>query len=183
MKKNLPVTDHETKISRGVEVISSTDTQGIITHANDRFTQVSGFPLDELVGVSHNVVRHPDMPPAVFNDLWDCLKAGQCRLGIVKNCCKNGDCYWADAVVTPSMEGDRVVGYESVRVTPEAFGVARNAGQASQATELTHARAIAGHSAIETAKSPSIATSRTGDFGSRTGGTIGLACKLHQYPG
>lgn len=125
MKKNLPVTGLEVKIPSGIELISSTNIKGIITHANDSFTQISGFPQEELIGVSHNVVRHPDMPPAAFANLWDCLKAGKCWLGMVKNRCRNGDHYWVDAFIAPSMEGDEVVGYESVRVAPDRTCVDR----------------------------------------------------------
>lgn len=117
MKKNLPVTDREVKIPSGAELVSSTDTKGVVTNANDDFVKTSGFARDELIGASHNIVRHPDMPPAAFDNLWSMLKRGKPWMGIVKNRCKNGDFYWVDAFVTPSIEGDKVVGYESVRVT------------------------------------------------------------------
>ncbi|MCB1800690.1 MAG: methyl-accepting chemotaxis protein [Gammaproteobacteria bacterium] len=125
MKKNLPVTDREVRIPSGAELVSSTDTKGVVTNANQAFVKTSGFTLDELVGTSHNIVRHPDMPPAAFANLWDTLKRGKPWMGIVKNRCKNGDYYWVDAFVTPSIENDKVVGYESVRVAPSATTVNR----------------------------------------------------------
>lgn len=125
MKKNHPVTNHSIELPPGAELVSATDTKGVVTHANPVFVDVSGFSADELIGTSHNVVRHPDMPPAAFADMWDTLKRGRPWMGIVKNRAESGDHYWVDAFVTPSTEGDRVVGYESVRVRPEAEVVAR----------------------------------------------------------
>ncbi len=116
MKRNLPVTDQEKTFSGQVELISSTDTRGVITGANEGFIEVSGFTEAELIGSSHNIVRHPDMPPVAFEQMWKRLKAGQHWMGIVKNRCKNGDYYWVDAYVTPVFEAGKVVGYESVRV-------------------------------------------------------------------
>ncbi|GAB4290333.1 MAG: PAS domain-containing methyl-accepting chemotaxis protein [Methylophaga sp.] len=117
MKKNLPVTDNEIPVNE--ELISTTDLKGAIKEYNHAFKEISGFDDDELQGVNHNVVRHPDMPPAAFQDLWDTIKQKQHWMGIVKNRCKNGDYYWVDAYVTPIFDGDAVVGYESVRVKPE----------------------------------------------------------------
>ena len=116
MKRNLPVTDQEKTFPEQVELISSTDTRGVITGANEGFIEVSGFSEAELIGNSHNIVRHPDMPPAAFAQMWKRLKAGEHWMGMVKNRCKNGDYYWVDAYVTPVFEAGKVVGYESVRV-------------------------------------------------------------------
>lgn len=125
MKKNLPVTDREVVLSEHEEIISTTDLKGVITSVNDVFIKISGFNTHELLGKSHNIVRHPDMPPAAFGNLWDDLKAGKPWRGIVKNRCKNGDYYWVDAFVTPTYENGQVVGYESVRVKPQPEHVAR----------------------------------------------------------
>ncbi len=125
MKRNLPVTQQEQRLPEDTELVSATDTKGVITHANQAFVDISGFSCDELVGSSHNIVRHPDMPPAAFQNLWDTLHQGRPWMGVVKNRCKNGDHYWVDAFVTPSIENGKVAGYESVRVAPEADAVSR----------------------------------------------------------
>jgi len=125
MKKNLPVTDREKSFSETCQIVSSTDVKGVIQHVNDSFVDISGFSRDELGDKSHNIVRHPDMPPAAFQNLWDTLKQGKAWMGIVKNRCKNGDYYWVDAFVTPVFEQGTVVGYESVRVKPAGNDVKR----------------------------------------------------------
>jgi aerotaxis receptor len=118
MKINLPITDQEKTFPPGCTLVSRTDTKGIITFANDAFVEVSGYSREELVGSSHNIVRHPDMPPAVFAQMWRTLKTGLPWRGIVKNRCKNGDLYWVDAQVVPVRKDGVTIGYMSVRSAP-----------------------------------------------------------------
>lgn len=118
MKKNLPVTNTEANYRDSAVLISKTDTRGVITYANADFMEVSGFGADELIGKSHNLVRHPDMPPEAFADLWKQIQAGKLWHGFVKNRCKNGDYYWVEANVTPITEHGKITGYLSVRTKP-----------------------------------------------------------------
>lgn len=118
MKKNLPVTGTENDYPRDLHIVSTTDLKGITTSVNDDFKTIAGFTDEELLGKNHNVVRHPDMPPAAFADLWTTIKQGKPWMGIVKNRCKNGDHYWVDAYVTPIHENGQVTGYQSVRSKP-----------------------------------------------------------------
>ncbi|TAN48672.1 MAG: PAS domain S-box protein [Methylococcaceae bacterium] len=118
MKINLPVTNNEIQLQEGTSIVSNTDTKGIITYVNRDFIETSGYTSEELLGKNHNIVRHPDMPPAAFADLWETLKKGSPWSGIVKNRAKNGDYYWVKADVTPLREGDQVLGYMSVRSKP-----------------------------------------------------------------
>ncbi|HSC82497.1 MAG TPA: PAS domain-containing methyl-accepting chemotaxis protein [Pseudomonas sp.] len=125
MRLNMPISSREYSLSANQRLVTTTDTRGIITHCNDAFVEVSGFSRDELIGSPHNLVRHPHMPPAVFAHMWDYLKAGKSWMGIVQNRCQNGDHYWVNAYVTPIFKAGVVVGYESVRVKPEADQVRR----------------------------------------------------------
>ena len=118
MRENLPVTGVEREMRDGMMIVSKTDLKGRITHANHDFVEMSGFSEAELLGQPHNLVRHPDMPPAAFKDLWDTIQAGRPWTGIVKNRCKNGDHYWVEANATPIRENGRIVGYMSVRRKP-----------------------------------------------------------------
>jgi len=125
MKKNLPVTQREVSLAEDTNILSTTDLKGAITYVNDEFIRISGFSEDELLGKNHNVVRHPDMPPAAFEHLWATLKAGRPWMGIIKNRCKNGDHYWVSAYVTPIHHADRITEYQSVRTKPSRDLVAR----------------------------------------------------------
>ena len=118
MRRNLPVTDHEYPLRDGLAIVSKTDTKGRITYVNPYFIEVSGFDESELLGAPHNIVRHPDMPPEAFADLWQTLKAGLPWTGLVKNRRKNGDYYWVRANVTPVRENGQTTGYLSVRTKP-----------------------------------------------------------------
>jgi aerotaxis receptor len=118
MKINLPVTQTEAPFPRGEYLVSKTDLKGVITHANDAFVAISGYSREELIGKNHNLVRHPDMPPQAFGDLWRTVKGGLPWQGFVKNRCKNGDYYWVDAFVVPVRKNGETVGYMSVRSEP-----------------------------------------------------------------
>lgn len=125
MRQNLPVTDNERRFPDTQKLISSTDLRGKIVHCNDAFVEVSGFTRDELIGQPHNMVRHPDMPPKVFENMWSHLKAGSPWMGLIKNRCQNGDFYWVSAYVTPVSENGKIIGYESVRSCPDRSDVER----------------------------------------------------------
>ena len=114
----MPVTNREAELKDTSSIVSKTDVKGTITYINRDFMEISGFSEQELIGHNHNIVRHPDMPPAAFEDLWNTIKAGKPWSGIVKNRCKNGDHYWVEANVAPIREGNQVVGYLSVRAKP-----------------------------------------------------------------
>ncbi|WP_455556009.1 PAS domain-containing protein [Comamonas sp.] len=122
MKKNFPVTSQEIEVPEGISLVSKTDLKGILTYANNAFVEISGYEQEELLGKSHNIVRHPDMPEAVFKDMWATLRSGKPWQGLIKNRCKNGDFYWVEACVVPIRRNEQTIGYMSVRqrTKPEA---------------------------------------------------------------
>lgn len=126
MRKNLPVTQREHEFRDDQRLITATDLKGVITYCNDDFAEVSGYSREELLGQAHNLIRHPDVPPAVFTHMWGYLQQGRNWMGVVKNRCKNGDHYWVNAYVTPVREGEVIVGYESVRTKASADEIARS---------------------------------------------------------
>lgn len=119
MRNNQPVTQKEQKFTSSEDLVSVTDLDGKIRYVNDAFLAISGFTYDELIGQDHNIVRHPDMPKAAFEDLWTTVRAGNGWRGTVKNRCKNGDHYWVDAFVTPVIKKGKTIGYQSVRSEPD----------------------------------------------------------------
>jgi len=118
MRQNLPITDREETFGSDERLISTTNPRGVIQGANDTFVRVSGFSKDELEGQPHNMVRHPDMPEAVYANFWETLKSGKPWMGLVKNRCKNGDYYWVSAYVSPIYQEGEQVGFQSVRTQP-----------------------------------------------------------------
>ncbi len=118
MRENLPVTQQEFDYPAENMLVSMTDTKGIITHCNHAFVNVSGFTYDELIGQPHNLIRHPDMPPAAYKDLWRTIGNGSPWTGIVKNRRKDGSHYWVQANVTPILQNGKPNGYMSVRIKP-----------------------------------------------------------------
>lgn len=118
IKRKVYYTDIETTYPDGKLIVSSTDTAGIITHVNRSFVEMSGYAEDELMGAPHSILRHPDMPPAAFKDLWDTVRRGEKWQGYVKNLRKDGGHYWVKATVIPNVRGGKVTGYTSVRRKP-----------------------------------------------------------------
>lgn len=119
MKKNLPVTGVEEDYPESVNILSTTCPKGSIRYVNEDFIKISGFGEEELIGKNHNIVRHPDMPPVAFADLWVNIKQEKPWMGVVKNRCKNGNHYWVNAYVSPIIRDGKIVEYQSVRRKPE----------------------------------------------------------------
>ncbi len=142
MRRNPPITDRVVEIARDAILSSTTDPKGRILEVNDDFVAYSGFKRGELIGQAHNIVRHPDMPEAVFDDMWQQLKAGRCWRGLVKNRCKNGDAYWVEANVSPKFDGERLEGFVSVRRAVPA-------GVQLKAVEAQYARVSRGELGVE----------------------------------
>src|SRR5208337_1146296 len=95
-------------------IVSKTDLTGRITYANKVFCDICGYSEAELVGAQHSIIRHPDMPRAVFKLLWDTIQEGREIFAYVKNMAKNGDYYWVFAHATPSYDAaGRIIGFHS----------------------------------------------------------------------
>jgi len=115
MRDNGMTTGRVIELRDGQIIVSRADEAGRIVFANQDFVEISGFSEAELLGQPHNIIRHPDMPAAVFADMWRDIKAGRPWVGTIKNRCKNGDAYWVEAHVSPLWEGDHLAGYLSMR--------------------------------------------------------------------
>lgn len=97
-------------------IASETDSKGIISYVSKAFCDISGYTQEELIGQSHNIVRHPDMPKEVYEDMWRTIKAGKEWKGEVKNRHKDGSFYWVDVLVSPEFDKDKnITGFSAVR--------------------------------------------------------------------
>lgn len=124
MKNSVTPTTVEKVMRESDFIVSKTDLKGRITYGNRVFIEFSGYSEQELLGTQHNIIRHPDMPRAVFKLLWDTIAAGNECNAYVKNLAKDGSFYWVFANVTPEWDAaGGIVGYYSVRRKPKASGV------------------------------------------------------------
>lgn len=106
-------------------IVTKTDPRGVLTYANDLFLRISALREDEAIGRPHNVIRHPDMPRAVFKLLWDVLGDRREIFAYVLNLAADGAHYWVLAHITPSYDSaGRVVGYHSNRRRPAPAAIA-----------------------------------------------------------
>lgn len=144
MRNNGTVTQKEYILKPDITIVSRTDIHGNILSANEAFIEASGFEWKELVGQPHNILRHPDVPEAVFKDFWTTLQAGKPWSQIVKNRRKNGDHYWVAAKATPIFEKGVITGYMSVRLAATS-AQKKAAEQAYQAIANGKAKLVNGH--------------------------------------
>jgi PAS domain S-box-containing protein len=124
MKRHITPTTIERVMREDDFIVSMTDTKGIITYCNRIFIEFSGYSETELLGSQHNIIRHPDMPRAVFKLLWDKIQNREECFAYVKNMSKDGGFYWVFTNVTPVFDpAGNITGYFSVRRKPKQSGV------------------------------------------------------------
>ena len=122
--KTIVATDRERTMRENDFIVSKTDPRGIVTYCNPIFIEFSGYSEEELLGSQHNIIRHPDMPRAAFELVWNTIKAGQEFFGYVKNMSKDGSFYWVFTHITPDFDPrGEIVGYYSVRRCPKRSAI------------------------------------------------------------
>jgi len=110
--------DEEVLFTGGV-MITETDPAGIITYANRKFRDMTGYPKNQLIGSPHNINRHPDMPKAAFKEMWNKIKEGEMWEGYVKNMRKDGKFYWVIVWIKPKYNREgKLTGYIAGRKVP-----------------------------------------------------------------
>lgn len=125
MKYNVQALDRERKLPDDSYIVSKTDLKGRITYANRIFMDVARYTESELLGVQHNLIRHPDMPRGAFKFVWDTISSGREVFAYVKNLAKDGEYYWVFANITPDRDpSGAITGYLSVRRKPRPEAIA-----------------------------------------------------------
>ena len=105
-------------------IISKTDTRGIITFVNNEFCKISGYSKDELLGQNHNIIRHPDVPESTFKLLWDTINSKQTYKNTAKNLSKDGSAFYVNTTIIPILdENENIVEFIAIRydVTQEVI--------------------------------------------------------------
>jgi len=123
-KANVSVIDEEVTFDQeGLDargLITKTDLKGIITYASKAYRQMTKYEKNELVGHSHSIVRHPDMPEAGFRDMWETIQRDEIWEGYVKNLRKDGKYYWVFVRIEPTFDEDGTkIGYIGLRKEPD----------------------------------------------------------------
>ena len=113
-KKNL---EEFLTIINQVAIISKTDSDGNITYVNENFCDISGYKESELIGNSHNIIRHPDVPSSIYRELWSIIETGQIWKGKLKNRSKDGREYYVNSTILPLYDnyGKEIVEYIGIR--------------------------------------------------------------------
>lgn len=96
--------DQRQTVADTASIVSKTDVNGIITYVNDAFCVISGFTREELIGKSHNIVRHPKMSASFFEELWKTIRAKKIWRGIIHNRSKSGKRYTLESRITPVLD-------------------------------------------------------------------------------
>lgn len=122
MKRPTPI--NEEVFFDGRSLISETDTKGIITFVNRKFSEMSGYSKDEAIGQPHSLLRHPDMPKMAFEQMWKVIQEGKIWEGYVKNLRKDGKFYWVIVNIVPKKdEAGEIIGYIASRKVPERLRI------------------------------------------------------------
>lgn len=121
--------DEEVPFDGGV-MITETDNAGIITYANRKFRELTGYTKEELIGSPHNINRHPDMPKVAFKGMWEVIKGGSYWEGFVKNMTKEGKYYLVVVWIKPKLDEDgKIIGYIAGRKIPDKDLMQKALGQ------------------------------------------------------
>ena len=112
----------ELALNKSIEVVdkyvimSRTNARGIITSVSSAFCKISGYTRHELIGSSHNIIRHPDMPNELFQNLWETISSGFVWEGEIKNRKKNGEFYWVQTTIHPNFDNmGKIVSFDAIR--------------------------------------------------------------------
>ncbi len=123
----------------GRSLISETDTKGIITFVNRKFSEMSGYSKEEVIGQPHSVLRHPDMPKAAFEGMWKIIQEGKVWEGYVKNLRKDGKFYWVIVNIVPKKDASgEIIGYIASRKVPQRVQIQSIEKQYLQMREDEH---------------------------------------------
>ncbi|MEG5138189.1 MULTISPECIES: PAS domain S-box protein [unclassified Microcoleus] len=97
-------------------IVSETDIKGLITYTNDRFIQISGYSMGELLHRDHRIVNSGYHPKGFFAEMWMTISRGLVWKGEIKNLSKNGSFYWVDSTIAPIFDtSGTIIKYIAIR--------------------------------------------------------------------
>ncbi len=96
-------------------IMSEINLDGIITYVNRKFCEVTGYDRKESKGKHFSFIRHPDMPPWLFEKLWSNIEKGDEWTGVIKSLRKDGKYYWIHSYISPIIKDGKITGYSEAR--------------------------------------------------------------------
>ena len=113
--KERKISQYVTLIDKNI-ITSTTDLAGTIIDVSEAFCSISGYTKEELIGKKHNIVRHPDMPPSLYRELWETISNNNTWKGEIKNSKKDKSYYWVKAIISPIFDTNgKKIGYTAIR--------------------------------------------------------------------
>ena len=123
----LPEPNNTEKIFDGGVMITETDKNGIITYANKKFREMTGYTKEELIGSPHGINRHPKMPKSAFKNMWKTITDGNYWNGHVINMCKDGGFYAVEVWIKPRLDKNNdIIGYIAGRMVPSKLDLSES---------------------------------------------------------
>lgn len=116
-KENVRIQKQFAELVDKSSIISKTDKNGRITYVNENFCKTSEYTKEELIGKTHNIVKHPDNAPELYKDLWNTIKKRKTEWsGVIKNLSKSGKTYYIKTTIKPILDAnDEILEFVSVR--------------------------------------------------------------------
>ena len=97
-------------------IFATADSKGVITYVNDKFSDISEYSKEELIGSQHKIINSGFHDKLFFADLWKTISSGKIWRGEIKNKKKSGDFYWVDTTIVPFMDqNNKPIEFISVR--------------------------------------------------------------------
>ncbi|MGB5866355.1 MAG: EAL domain-containing protein [Arcobacteraceae bacterium] len=101
---NLALVNEYKKAVDESSIVTKTTPDGIITFVNDEFCRISGYSREEVLGKSHNIVRHPQNPNSLFENLWATILDKKIWKGVIKNRTKYNKPYYVKTTIVPILD-------------------------------------------------------------------------------
>ncbi len=107
--------ENELEIIDRYVYMTSTDVDGNITNVSTAYTQLSGYTKDELIGENQRILKDPDTPSSFYEEMWETILSGKSWTGECSNIGKNRTIFSIEAHITPILDGNKIVGFTSIR--------------------------------------------------------------------
>ena len=115
-KKNSLLNQYKNALDTSL-FITRTNMFGVIVYANDKYTDLTGFSTNEIIGETHRIFKHPDTAKEQMRDLWETIESKRVWHGTIVNKTKLGATFYSDTFVIPILdEHNEIIEYLDMRI-------------------------------------------------------------------